>query len=220
MGNVTNKRIDIAFLHTGEVHVNTFDVLVKKKRSSLNISHCVMPELLTHAIELGIDHDLKSTMFNTINNLSQNARMVVCTCSSIGGVAEEFDGLNNTIVKRIDRAMADKAVLDGNKILVAAALQSTIDPTIGLILDSATKVNKNIIVSHSVIPDAWAYFEQGDMTTYHQSIARYLNTIPIDADIIVLAQASMAGCSTYFTKAIPILSSPDIGVTEAITSLS
>lgn len=214
------KQVDIAFLHTGEVHVNTFDALAKKKNSSLTISHTVKEAFLTHAINLGIDDDLKSAMFNTIDALSQNARMVVCTCSSIGGIAEDFNGLNRSIVKRIDRAMADKAVQDGNKILVVAALKSTVRPTMDLIRNSAQKANKDVDITHAVVPDAWAYFEQGDMEKYHQSIARYLNILAIDADIIVLAQASMAGCSAYFTKSIPILSSPNMGVTEAIASLS
>jgi hypothetical protein len=60
---------------------------------------------------------------------SNGASMFVCTCSTIGGVAERTSTNGQFVAVRIDRAMADKAVNSGPKILVVASLESTLGPT-------------------------------------------------------------------------------------------
>ncbi len=231
-----DKQFDIAFLHTGEVHVANFESLVASIAPSITTHHVVKQSLLTHAIERGEDDDLKAQMHSTIDEMSLLANVVVCTCSSIGGMAEALNGINQTTVQRIDRAMANKAIKctseAANNVLVVAALESTIQPTLSLLQHSASVLNMPVNISHKVIPNAWQHFEQGSLATYRKAIARYLNETTVKSalnneampNVIVLAQASMAGCEGFFDSElkqsnIPVLSSPNLGVKAAISAL-
>ena len=57
-----------------------------------------------------------------INAMDDETALVVCTCSTIGGVAEATILPNGEHVLRVDRAMAERAVALGSRIIVAAAL--------------------------------------------------------------------------------------------------
>ena len=64
---------------------------------------------------------------------------------------------------------------------------------------------------------AWAHFEQGDHTGYIAAIAECLRRAAGDADVIVLAQASMADAAALCADLpILILSSPRLGLEAAI----
>lgn len=231
--DAANKRVDIAFLHTGEVHIKTFESITKAIDPTVSTYHRVQQDFLTHAMTHGTDESLEIQIRAVINELALMAKVVVCTCSSIGAIAEKLNGLNGAVVQRIDRAMADKAVKltanENNHILVAAALESTIEPTLSLINDSAKSLDQTVHVSHCVVPNAWQHFESGDLDKYKKSIAVHLDSLDSHASVIVLAQASMAGCEAYLPTANSILgstvlgksvlSSPILGVEAAMLAL-
>jgi hypothetical protein len=63
--------------------------------------------------------------------------------------------------------------------------------------------------------DAWPLFEAGDQAGYLARIAGHARTL--DADVIVLAQASMASATELLDDLrIPVLSSPRLGVLRAV----
>jgi hypothetical protein len=73
--------------------------------------------------------------------------------------------------------------------------------------------------------EAWPHFERGDREGYAREIARCIQASPASAvaDVIVLAQASMAGAAALLAnvkavKAVkaPILSSPRLGLEVAL----
>ena len=142
--------------------------------------------------------------------------VVLCTCSTIGESAEAAAAPPGTRVIRVDRAMADQAVATGPNILVAAALASTLAPTQALILESASRVGVNARTTRLVVADAWPFFEQGDFAAYLRRIADALKTVD-DCDVVVLAQASMAGAAELCSGlAVPVLSSPRLGLESAL----
>ena len=142
---------------------------------------------------------------------------MLCTCSTIGKYAEQAQPSIVQPVIRVDRAMAEQAVAIGNRITVAAALTSTLVPTCALLEEAARAARKSIILRELWCSDAWAYFEQGDIVSYCRTIANQLQQASQDSDVIVLAQASMAGAIAYCSdSAIPILSSPRLGLAAAI----
>jgi hypothetical protein len=118
---------------------------------------------------------------------------------------------------RVDRAMAERAVELGQRIIVAAALTSTIAPTRELILDAARRSGKEVELVELLCGPAWPKFEQGDLVGYLDEIAACLRRVATDGDVIVLAQASMAGAAALCADLpIPILSSPRLGLEAAI----
>ncbi|MEH6442566.1 MAG: aspartate/glutamate racemase family protein [Oceanospirillaceae bacterium] len=223
MNNETTGKL--AFLHTSAVHMETFNKLINKLNINIKVVHKVDESLLSHAISTGVDADLIEKVQLQIKRLiAEGASVVVCTCSSIGAIAEQFELANGATVLRIDRAMADKAVLIGQDILILAALQSTLSPTYDLLQTSADKLHRQVNLEVVCIDQAWSLFEAGEMEKYHQCIADYIQQYAANYDVIVLAQASMASASVLchdmvIPGDIPILSSPELGLMAAIEML-
>ena len=121
---------------------------------------------------------------------------------------------------RIDRAMADRAVTLGPRVLVLAALDSTLAPTRQLLDSSCARANVSIEARYLVVAGAWAHFLADDYPAYHAAIARQIVAEAPNADVIVLAQASMAPAAELAGGvAIEVLSSPRLGVQHAVRCL-
>ena len=159
---------NLTFLHTLPAFVDTFNGLLEARSLPLKASHVVDENLLREAREAGeITPEIDSAVSVHIGKaVADGARVVLCTCSTIGGSAEKVQ-LPGCRVIRVDRPMADKAVEIGSDILVAAALQSTIGPTGELIQDSAKRAGKTVRIREVVCKGAWDRFEQGDNEGYH-----------------------------------------------------
>ncbi|HEX3141412.1 MAG TPA: Asp/Glu/hydantoin racemase, partial [Rhizobacter sp.] len=148
-------RHDIAFLHTSPVHVPTFDALLRELAPGLRVAHLVREDLLADAQQHGVDDP--GLMARVRQALAQaDARVVVCTCSTLGGIAEETDTGAAFQVTRIDRAMADHAVRRGGTVLLVAALASTLAPTSEVLQSSALRQGVAIAVEPLLVAGAWA----------------------------------------------------------------
>ena len=208
----------LAFLHTTPVLIDTFDRLVAEAATELPVRHIVEEGFLTEAREKGISRDLDGRIQGRIGAaIEEGASVVLCTCSTIGASAECANDSTDGIVVRVDRPMAEKAVDIGSRIIVAAALESTLAPTRNLILEVASTRNKRIDLIEVLCDNAWSRLEDGDNEGYFSEIARKLKERASEGDVIVLAQASMAGAANLCPEiSIPILSSPEIGFQHAL----
>lgn len=209
-------RHDLAFLHTGHVHVETFGNLVSEMHPTLRVRHVVAEALLEDARENGLTEALNERVRKAMSDAaSTGARVVVCTCSTIGGVAEATTGPFRPM--RIDRPMADHAVARGRHILVVAALQSTLSPTLGLLRDSARAAGQDVHLTEWLIEGAWPLFVRGNHDAYVDAVADAVRSRAARFDVVVLAQASMAAAAGRCADvAVPVLSSPRIGTRAAI----
>lgn len=209
----------LTFLHTSPVHIPTFDDLLAEIAPDMPVRHIVDESLLQEAREAGaIRPQLRQKIINTIvDAIAHDARVLLCTCSTIGGCAEEIGRQTTASVLRIDRPMAERAVTLGPRILVAATVASTLAPTKELISNAARRANKPAQLIEVLSESAWTKFEQGDQEGYLQEIANQLRHAAPSGDVIVLAQASMAKAAALCTDLpIPILSSPRLGLEAAI----
>ncbi len=208
----------LAFLHTTPVLIDTFDRLVGEADPELPVRHIVEEEFLNEAREKGISQDLDGRIQGRIGAaIEDGARVVLCTCSTIGASAEGANDTADGVVVRVDRPMAEKAVEIGSRIIVAAALESTLAPTRNLILDVASARKKRIDLIEVLCDHAWSRLEAGDNEGYFSEIARKLKERASEGDVIVLAQASMAGAAKLCPElSTPILSSPEIGFRHAL----
>lgn len=188
----------------------------------LEVTHLVDESLLRDTISLGhVDEGITARIGSLIDEaIKAGADLVLCTCSSIGAVAEEMNAMESIEIQRIDRAMADEAVRIGGRILLAAALGSTLGPTAALLRSSAQAAGKEIQIREIIVPKAWPMFEAGDRSGYVDTIATCLRQEAADSDVIVLAQASMAEAAARLEDmAIPVLSSPLPGLRKALAAL-
>ncbi len=216
----TEKEFDITFVHTGEVHVATFESLIKSMNSTFKVNHIVNSGLLEKAMNHYPMNDLQDEIHTIMQLAAKHSRRVVCTCSTIGAMAETTPGVVEGQVIRIDRAMAMKAIEIGGKILVVAALKSTLTPTLDLLNDISKTSDNQVTFDVLCVEEAWGYFKAGNNETYIQSIADAIQSYNEKFDVIVLAQASMAEVSERMNGTlVPILSSPYLGVESIVRTL-
>ena len=182
---------------------------------AIRVDHAVHEDLLVDARCLGpMDPDLVRRVHEAMRGAAlAGASIVACTCSTIGGSAESMPTSGRFTALRIDRAMADRAVLLGPRILVAAALESTLGPTADLIQESAALRRTRVEIEPLLIDGAWSHFLSGDQVAYARSIADTIREAKRSVDVVVLAQASMAPAARLLADlGVEVLSSPQLGV--------
>lgn len=209
----------IAFLHTARPNVEVFRHLMAEIDPSLPTRHELLEGVLHEAVGTGVLTDaMRRQTEETIRALvAEGAALVVCTCSTIGGVAEATTVDGGVRVMRIDRPMAEAAVASGSRIVVAAALPSTVRPTIDLLQQVAAEQGRRVEIVALMCADAWPHFQRGDHTAYAEAITSTVVASAGAADIVVLAQASMAPAAALIAaRGIPALASPELGVRAAV----
>jgi aspartate/glutamate racemase len=211
----------IGFLHTSAVHTERFAALVEAHAAGTHTVTVVDERLLDEAREKGPDHpSVRARVESVLAELEEaGADVIVCTCSTIGDAAERLGAERGRSVIRIDRPMIDAAVSAGPRIAVVVALESTVGPTRDLIEAVATERGEQVEISMVMSDGAWARFEEGDLDGYLRSIADTCTAIDGDADVIVLAQASMADAVGLLAVSTPVLSSPRLAVEAAVRAV-
>jgi hypothetical protein len=201
----------LALLHTSPLHIPVFDALRDEDHQGLELRHFVDEELLARARREGPDavaDDVRAALDKAV---AEGAGAVLCTCSTIGGVAEAAGARAGVPVLRSDRPMVAAAVAVGSRIVVLATVESTFGPTVSLIEEEARRADRPVEVRTGLVEGAWTHFEAGDTEGCARLVAAAIDAVT-DADAIVLAQGSMAPAQHLTTTAVPVLSSPSPGL--------
>jgi hypothetical protein len=104
-------------------------------------------------------------------------------------------------------------VARGARIAVVATVASTLSPTLALLRECAHGTAVELVAAPCL--DAWPLFEAGDQRGYLNRIATHVRTL--DADVIVLAQPSMAAAGDLLGDlGVPVLNSPRTAVARAV----
>jgi hypothetical protein len=201
----------LALLHTSPVHIPVFDALRDRDHPSLELRHLVHDELLTRAMAEGPQAVAAAVGEVLAGAVAEGATAVLCTCSTIGQVAEACAPRLGVPVLRVDRPMAAAAARH-RRIVVVAAVRSTLEPTAALIREAAA--GRDIDLSTRLVEGAWERFEAGDHDGYLDAVAGALDEVR-GADVIVLAQASMADAAGRTSTQVPVLASPGTGFRAA-----
>ncbi|MGC4950150.1 aspartate/glutamate racemase family protein [Streptomyces sp. DT224] len=207
----------LALLHTSPVHIPVFDALRDADHPGTVLRHVVREELLTTAMTLGPEAVADEVEAVVADLVAGGADAVLCTCSTIGAVAEAAGIAVGAPVLRVDRPMAAAAVRAG-RVTVLAALASTLEPTRALLTEEAAGAGLAGAEVRTVLVDgAWERFTAGDGDGFLDLVAAAADAVR-DADVIVLAQGSMAGAAERTTTGIPVLSSPRPGLAAAVVA--
>ncbi|MEM7735982.1 MAG: aspartate/glutamate racemase family protein [Deinococcota bacterium] len=210
----------IGFLHTAHQHIARFDTLLDTRQPSLTRQHVVREDLLEQARAHGPTPELVAQVRDTLQEAAHNAEVVVCTCSSLGQIAETLAAELPVPILRIDRVMAEQAVQQAKELLILVTVESTLEPTRDLFTDAAR--GRDVNLSLHLCEGAWEQFLQGDMQSYAQKIIETALELTgkHPYDLIVLAQASMDVALEQSTwPALPTVSSPSLVVDAAIAKL-
>jgi hypothetical protein len=221
---MTELRADAAgmagFLHTAQVHVATFEDLSREHLPGASTVHRVDPDALELARREGTAESVRAVISAHLVELRDaGCEVVLCTCSTLGEVAEELSG-NGMPVIRIDRPMLRRAVGLGPRVGVLVALTSTVEPTTRVLAEEAADAESDISVEVSVVDGAWDAFLAGDADAYHSLVAQAACALAGRCDVVVLAQASMEPAAALLTElTIPVLTSPRSAVQAVAAAL-
>jgi hypothetical protein len=213
----------LGLLHTAEAHRARFDrLLAELAPRNVGWVHGVREVLLRQALDTFPVNTIAAGIEAALATLrSQGAVQVLCTCSSVGGMAEQVGRQMGLPTLRIDRAMAEAAVGAGRRLLVAACLPSTLGPTTQLLNEVAHAQNRWVEIETLLMENAWPLFQAGDEGGFARHIAGIIQHTQPSPDAIVLAQASMAGAADLLTRSpVPVFASPRLGVAAALARLT
>ena len=190
----------LTLIHTVPNLADTFDELLSELAPDIPVRHVTHEELLKDALAAGrLTADVRQRTAEAIlseagpvENGDGPPDAVLCTCSTVGPGADDARPLANVPVLRIDRPMAEQAIRLGRRIVVCATLDTTIRPTLDLLDETAQRLGRKVDLVPLVLDAARAKLLDGDADGYARIIADGLHRAAADADVIVLAQASMA----------------------------
>ncbi|OJV59897.1 MAG: hypothetical protein BGO38_12585 [Cellulomonas sp. 73-145] len=207
----------VGLLHTVPGLVPTFDGLLDDARPGLRRVHVADAWLLSTAVAVGVTDEVRRAVLAHVRHLVDvGAGAVLVTCSSIGEVADEVDGLVDVPVVRVDAAMADEAVAraagGSGSVTVLATLASTLGPTARLVERSARAAGRQLAVEATVVEGAFDARSARDLGRHDELVAQAARAAAARADVVVLAQASMAGAAAGAAPGVAVLSSPASGV--------
>lgn len=138
--------------------------------------------------------------------------LIVCTCSSVGEVAEAVAKQSSIPILRIDEPMAKKALETSDKIAVMATLKSTMEPTCSLLERVAVEMGKKITVERVLMPEVMTAMRSGKMDEAIEIVRTKSLILQEQYGVIMMAQASLGMMKESIQPqlTIPILASPEI----------
>ncbi|MBP9114845.1 MAG: arylsulfatase [Acidimicrobiia bacterium] len=207
----------IVVFHPSPYMVETLDnLLLELLPKNVKSENLIIPDLLDRAIA-GITDELREEVRSAFSKIDNADSVILCSCSTYGGLAEEIGKELNIKAIRIDRPMAEFAVQIGKRIGIVAAASSTLVPTRELLLQVANDMNKSIDLKEFVAETAWEKKQAGDNVGYLDEVVKTIREIASEVDVILLAQGTMAKAADLCADLdIPVLASPVLGVKRAV----
>ncbi len=210
----------LALLHTSHVLIPMFSELCEQTIPEVAIFHMVDESLIKNTVAA---QGLVKATVRRLLGLIQNAReagadAVLVTCSSIGPAVPIARQVFDFPVLRVDEAMAEEAVRRGTRIGVLATLATTLEPTVRLLRETAAAQSQRIEVIPCLCDGAFDAVIAGDNRTHDRIVSAALARLAADVDVVVLAQASMAGVVARMpaeARNKPVLSSPGPAIRRA-----
>jgi hypothetical protein len=208
----------IGCLHTAATNVPGLDAAAAAVEG-VELRHVVRPGLLAAALAAGQMTDAtRAEAEAELRALAAECDAVLLTCSSIGRAVEGMQDEAVPVI-RVDGALAEHAVADGGRVTVLYAAPSTAAPTGQLFAAAAVKTGADIDMR--MVPQAWDRFSAGDFPGYFALIAEAADAAYLDgADVVALAQVSMAGAAELVRDGPVPLTSPAIGLQAVIERLA
>jgi hypothetical protein len=211
----------IAFLHTTRGHIATFGSLMTELAPEIPVRHILAEPLLASSRHAGsVTPAIAEECRAQLRGLADSgARVVVCTCTTLGSCVDEAEAPAGAVLQRIDRAVTEAACTYGRPVTIAACLPTPIAPARALLDLVARQSGRTIDIDTLIIDRAWELFEGGDHANYLRAVAEGVRAgVPAER-VVILAQASMAGATRLLEgSGLTVLSSPRPGVERAVAT--
>ncbi len=206
----------IAAIYTGAALVDPLRKMLKERMPEYGIINILDDSLIADVIAAGgVTTAVSARLLSYFQAaVDAGACAILNTCSSVGDVVAIAKPFVPVPVLRIDDAMARKAVAEGATVAVIATLATTLKPTADLLEYHAKNSGKSVKILRALADGAFQAITEGDGVTHDKLIMEKAMGVAKEADIIVLAQGSMARMEEALAKETGkvVLSSPRLGV--------
>ena len=197
----------IGVIHTTPATLQSTEALIKRLIDGAEVMNILDDTILKDMAAQNRVDLVRERWINYAEILEKmGAHAVLSACSTVGPFAEEADTMLKIPVVRIDDAMAQKAAETGGNITVLATFKPTLGPT----TDHIKRKKPDAQIKTVLIDEAYKELALGNVEKHNQLITDTVKAELENADVIVLAQASMAGALEE--KSEKILTSPEMGI--------
>jgi Asp/Glu/hydantoin racemase len=142
------------------------------------------------------------------------ADAVLSLCSSLGPTIDVARKLVRIPVIKIDDAHTEKAVRESRRIGVIATVATTVGPTVLLIKEKATALNKEVEIHESLSSEAFEALMRGEKDRHDAMVLDAASRLAPKVDVILFAQASMTRLAPAISEATgrTVLTSPRLAI--------
>ena len=146
---------------------------------------------------------------------------ILVTCSTMNRsypAVREAAAPRGVPVVQIDEPMMERAVQAGERVLAIATHGPTVQSTKSLLLETAGRMGRNVVVRCATVEEAFDRLGEGDIRGHNEIIARAIRDQATGGriDVVVLAQLSMAVFAFSYPDregafGVPVLTSAEEG---------
>lgn len=209
----------LAILHTSPATLDPLKALAAELLPGVEVINFVDDSILPQLARNGGQVDEVADRLVQYARFAEQggADIILNACSSVGEVVAQEQAAVRVPVVRIDEALAEAAVQRGSVIGVAATLATTLNPTLRLLASKAEAAGKVVTFKPALVDSAYERLMAGDKDGHDELLVAALAELARAADVVVLAQASMARVLPRLAEAerTKVLSSPRLGM-EAV----
>jgi Asp/Glu/hydantoin racemase len=187
----------LALIHTSLVFLtieNVINQLLAELLPDVRRINIVDDSLLADVIAKGeISPQVQERMLSYIRSAElAGADAILSVCSSVGPVIDIARQQVSVPLIKIDDPMTERAVRDGARIGVLATVKTTLKPTLALLEEKASALEKDVELRPRLVEGAFQALVSGNKEAHDEMISREaLELMDEDVDLLVLAQASM-----------------------------
>jgi Asp/Glu/hydantoin racemase len=204
----------IGVIHTAPATVQSLTELIRREIPGAEVMN-LLDDTILNDMNAGSGVKYVRERWITYASILEHmgADAVLSACSTVGEIAEEARRVLTVPVYRIDEAMAEEAVRRGGRIAVLATLPSTLGPTVRLVERKAKESGRPLQISTVLVAGAFEALRAGDRQAHDAKIRGAVRETLGRADLLLLAQASMAPAAEGLPGAEnKILTSPESGI--------
>lgn len=203
----------VGFVHTVGFLVERFRTLMAAEQPSVDCFHVPNEGLLQDLLR-GVEpaRVYRRVVEQVLLAADNGADLLVVTCSSTSPAVDIARQVTLVPVLKIDDPMAAEAVTLGRRIAVLCTNTSTPGPSTALLHFHAAGQGRTVSVTPFVRPEAYQALFAGEQARHDAIVTEAAHVAAQDADVIVLAQASLAHLQPALARdtGLPVLSSPPL----------
>lgn len=203
----------LAFIHTLAALAVRFDALAAERLPGVGRIHTVDEPLLQAIQRRGrlTGEDKERLESHVLASAKAGAGVVLITCSTISPCVDQLEDSAHPPVVKIDQAMFAEAIRRGRRIGVVATHEATIGPTTDGLRAEARRAGREIKIESAIAAGAIEARQQDRYAEHDRLVADAAAAMAPRCDIVVLAQASMAGAAAVAAPAVKekLLTSPE-----------